>query len=132
VMLHRTILGSMERFIGILIEHYGGKFPVWLAPVQAIVLPITENQNDYSQLVMENLIEKGIRCSIDKRSEKIGKKIRESEMQKIPYMLIVGAKEVESNELSVRMHGRKDLGTMNQEQFLEHFSSEENNKQAIN
>ncbi len=124
VMLHRAILGSMERFMGILIEHYGGKFPLWLSPVQVSVLPITENQNEYAQQIVDRLLDKGIRCIIDSRSEKVGKKIREAEMQKTPYMLIIGANEVESNELSVRMHGRKDLGTMNVEQFLAHVSEE--------
>ncbi len=124
VMLHRTILGSMERFLGILIEHYAGDFPLWLAPVQAIALPITENQNDKAYEIQKKLIDAGIRCNIDSRSEKIGKKIRESEMQKIPYMLVVGANEVDSNTIAVRKHGREDLGSMTIEQFVERLKSD--------
>lgn len=110
VMVHRAVFGSVERFLGILIEHYGGAFPVWLAPVQAKVLTISEKQAARGREVYEALMARGIRSEIDLRSEKIGYKIREAEVEKIPYTLVIGDKEVESKKVSVRGRGRKDLG----------------------
>jgi threonyl-tRNA synthetase len=112
VMLHRAILGSLERFIGILIEHYAGGFPLWLAPVQAVVLSITDAQAAYAKQVEENLKIQGLRCISDLRNEKIGLKIREHTLQRIPYLLIVGAREAENHKVAVRMQNGQDLGAM--------------------
>jgi len=109
-MIHRALLGSIERFFGVLIEHYAGNFPFWLAPVQVKVLPITDSFNEYGQEVVDRLKEEKIRAVLDDRSEKIGAKIRDAEMQKVPYMFIVGAKEIESQMVSMRKHGAGDLG----------------------
>ena len=110
VMLHRTILGSMERFIGILIEHHGGAFPVWLAPVQAVVMNITDEQRDYTDQVAEKLAEAGIRVETDVRNEKLGLKIRENQLQKVPYMLVVGNREMNQGGVSLRSRDEGDLG----------------------
>ncbi len=110
-MIHRALLGSIERFFGVLIEHYAGNFPLWLAPVQVKVLPITDEINDYGKKVVEILKEKNIRAVLDERSEKIGAKIRDAELQKIPYMFIIGAKEAEAETVSVRRHGEGDIGS---------------------
>ena len=118
VMIHRTIFGSMERFMGILIEHFAGKFPVWLAPVQALVLPISDRFNDYAYEVRKELADKGIRVEVDDRAEKIGYKIREAQLQRIPYMLIVGEKEVEGNLVSVRKRDEGDLGQISLGEFV--------------
>ncbi|HWP01228.1 MAG TPA: threonine--tRNA ligase [Methylococcus sp.] len=112
VMLHRAILGSMERFIGILIEHYGGRFPLWLAPLQAVVLNITDRQADYAQRVAQHLVAKGFRVQADLRNEKVGFKIREHSMQRVPYLLIVGDKEVGAESVSLRTQDGKDLGVL--------------------
>ncbi|HRV23396.1 MAG TPA: threonine--tRNA ligase [Syntrophorhabdaceae bacterium] len=103
VMLHRVILGAIERFIGVLIEHYGGRFPVWLSPVQAIIMNITDEQAEYCQAIYNDMIEQGIRAEIDPRNEKLSLKIREAIIKKIPYMVIAGKKEVESNTIAVRL-----------------------------
>jgi len=103
VMLHRVILGAIERFIGVLIEHYGGRFPVWLSPVQAIIMNITDEQAEYCQAIYNDMIEQGIRAEIDPRNEKLSLKIREAIIKKIPYMVIAGKKEVESNTITVRL-----------------------------
>ena len=124
VMVHRTILGSMERFMGILIEHYAGKFPVWLAPVQATILPISDKFNDYAYEVKKAMEDKGIRVEVDDRAEKIGYKIREAQMQKIPYSLIVGEKEVEERLLSIRKRDDGDMGQMGIDAFLEKIVQE--------
>ena len=123
IIIHRALMGSLERFFGILIEHYGGSFPLWLAPVQGIVMAITDNQGDYAKKVREQLIDKGIRSELDLRNEKIGFKIREAELQKIPFMIIVGDKEVEQGKISVREKGKGDLGQMSIEEFLEIISN---------
>ncbi len=102
VMLHRVILGAMERFIGVLIEHYAGKFPLWLSPQQVVVMTITDDQIDYAKTVHEALMAEEIRSQLDTRNEKLNLKIREAIMKKIPYLVIVGKKEVEENKLSVR------------------------------
>lgn len=118
VMIHRTILGSMERFMGILIEHFAGKFPLWISPVQVIVLPISDKFNDYANEIKEKMLEKGIRAEVDERAEKIGYKIREAQLQRIPYMLIVGEKEVEENLVSVRSRDEGDLGQQKADEFI--------------
>ena len=112
VMLHRAILGSFERFMGILIEHYAGKFPLWLAPIQVAVLNISEKQNDFVKKITQILQKKGIRVTFDLRNEKIGFKIREHTLQKIPYLFVVGDKEVENNSVSVRSREGEDFGIM--------------------
>ena len=117
VMLHRAVLGSFERFIGILIEHYAGDMPAWLAPEQALILNITDKQNDYCRNFEESLKNKGFRVSTDLRNEKIGFKIREHTLQKIPYLLVVGDKEVENGTVAVRKRGGEDLGAMNLDEF---------------
>ena len=124
VMIHRALLGSMERFAGILIEHYGGRFPVWLAPVQAIVLPISDRHLEHCEKVGVELRDLGVRVEVDRRSESVGKKIREAEMGGLPYMLVVGDRERESGEVAVRSHGGGELGTMALAAFAEHIRSE--------
>jgi len=118
IMLHRVILGAMERFIGILIEHYAGAFPVWLAPVQVRVMNITNAQDDYAKSVAQALTLKDIRVEADLSSQKIGHKIRQAQLQKIPYMLVVGAREVAEGLVAVRERSRGDLGTMKLEEFM--------------
>ena len=117
VMLHRALFGSLERFIGILIEHYEGVFPAWLAPTQAVVMNITDKQTEYAQKVEESLKNKGFRVVSDLRNEKIGYKIREHTIQKVPYLLVVGDKEVESNTVAVRARRGEDLGSMDLDAF---------------
>jgi threonyl-tRNA synthetase len=117
VMIHRALMGSFERFIGILIEHYAGEFPLWLAPVQAIVLPISDRHLDYAREVVAQLGEGGLRVEIDARSESIGKKIREAEVHKIPYMLVVGDAEQEAGAVAVRRHREGDIGQETVEAF---------------
>jgi threonyl-tRNA synthetase len=109
-MIHRALLGAIERFFGVLVEHYAGNFPLWLAPVQVKVLPITDSLNDYATGIVRKLEESGIRAVIDDRSEKVGAKIRDAEMMKVPYMFIVGGREAEANSVSVRKHTAGDLG----------------------
>lgn len=128
VMLHRTIYGSMERFMGILIEHYAGKFPVWLAPSQVTILPISDKFNDYAYELLEELKGKGIRAEIDARAEKIGFKIREAQLNRLPYMLVVGEKEVEGRLVSVRKRDDGDQGQMSVDAFVEKILDENNNK----
>ena len=101
-MIHRVVFGSIERFIGILIEHYAGKFPLWLAPVQVKVLPISDKFAEYGASVMAELQKQGIRCEIDNRDEKIGYKIREAQLGKVPYMIVVGQKEVDNKLVTIR------------------------------
>ena len=116
-MIHRALMGSLERFFGTLIEHYGGNFPVWLAPVQVKILPITDQNIDYARKIFDNLFSHGYRVELDERSEKIGYKIREAEKQKIPFMIIVGKEEEEKNIIAVRKHGEGDIGKMSQDDF---------------
>ena len=129
IMIHRVIYGSIERFIGILIEHYAGKFPVWLAPVQVKVLSISEKNARYAVKVCEDLKQAGIRCEIDVRSEKLGYKIREAKMQKIPYLVIVGEKEEQENKIAVRcrdaQEDKQDLGRMRLDELLRMVQREE-------
>jgi len=124
VMIHRVVFGSIERFIGIITEHYAGAFPVWLSPVQATVLPITDRAADYAESVRAKLSDAGVRCESDLRNEKIGYKIREAQMKKIPYMLVVGDKEAEAGTVSVRTRGGEDLGAMELDAFLAKIQEE--------
>lgn len=117
IMIHRVVFGSIERFIGILIEHYAGKFPAWLAPVQVKLLPIADRHAEYMHTVKALLEQNGIRCEIDERNEKIGFKIREAQLEKVPYMLVAGDKEVECGAVSVRSRDKGDLGSMSAEEF---------------
>jgi len=128
VMIHRTILGSIERFMGILIENYAGKFPAWLAPVQVSILPIADKFNDYAYALKKQLEENDLRAEVDARSEKIGYKIRESQINKIPYMLIVGEKEVENKLVSVRKRDEGDLGQIKLDEFISNLLEEVENK----
>jgi threonyl-tRNA synthetase len=118
LMVHRALYGSIERFFGILIEHYAGAFPVWLAPVQAIVLPITDRQTEYARTIQKQLDGVGIRVTVDDRNEKVNFKIREAQMQKIPYMLVVGDREQQNQQVSVRNRKHGDLGVKTLDQFL--------------
>jgi threonyl-tRNA synthetase len=118
LMVHRALYGSIERFFGILIEHYAGAFPVWLAPVQAIVLPITDRQAEYAKTIQKQLDGSGIRVTVDDRSEKVNFKIREAQMQKIPYMLVVGDREQQNQQVAVRNRKHGDLGVKTLDQFL--------------
>ncbi len=131
VMLHRVILGSIERFIGMLIEHYRGAFPVWLSPVQAVVIPITDRVHDYADEVLRALQGDDIRAEIDKRNEKLQYKIRERELQKVPYMLILGDREKETGTVSIRARTEGNIGTMKLEEFLKRVKSEAENKTLV-
>jgi threonyl-tRNA synthetase len=124
VMLHRAILGSLERFIGILIENYGGAFPAWLAPVQAVVMNITDKQMDYCKNVTETLANQGFRVESDLRNEKIGFKIRQHTMGKVPYLLVVGDREVENGTVAVRTRSGEDLGSLSIEAFAQHLADD--------
>jgi threonyl-tRNA synthetase len=131
VMLHRAILGTFERFMGILIEHYAGLLPLWLAPTQACVLTISEKQNEYAEKVNQILRNKGIRVNIDLRNEKIGFKIREHTLQKVPYLLIIGDKEVENTLVTVRTRDGTDLGVMTIDTICDTLLSEIKTKQRV-
>ena len=124
VMIHRALLGSMERFAGILIEHHAGRFPLWLAPLQAIVLPVADRHNEYAGLVAERLREAGTRARIDARSESVGKKIRDAELARAPYMLVVGDREQDADSVSVRRHGEGDLGAIPVVELIERMRAE--------
>ena len=121
-MLHRVVFGSIDRFVGILIEHYAGKFPLWLAPVQVKILPVSEKYLDYAKTVAAELRERGVRVEIDERDEKLGLKIREARLSKVPFMMILGEKEQAAHTVSVRVRdaveGKQELGEMNLEEFL--------------
>ncbi len=124
IMIHRVVFGSVERFIGILIEHYAGKFPLWLSPVQVKILPIGDGFAEYAKRIMIELKNHGIRCETDSRKEKIGYKIREAQLDKVPYMVIVGQREMESQEVSIRKRDQGDLGCMNIHEFIEMLNKE--------
>jgi threonyl-tRNA synthetase len=128
VMIHRGVISTMERMTSYLIELYAGAFPVWLAPVQAVVLPITERQNEYAKQVLEKLLDGGIRAELDDRNEKLQAKIRDAQLQKIPYMLVVGGKEAEAGTVSVRHRSKGDLGPRPLEQFSADLRAEVNSK----
>jgi threonyl-tRNA synthetase len=131
VMIHRTIFGSMERFVAVLIENTAGKFPLWLAPEKAVILPISDKFNEYAGNVLKILNNSDICTLIDDRSEKIGKKIRDNELKRIPYLLIIGEKEVESGTISVRKQGEGDKGSMKVDEFIKFINSEIKNEIAI-
>jgi threonyl-tRNA synthetase len=130
VMIHRAAFGSYERFIGIMIEHYGGEFPLWLAPVQAIVLPISDPFNEYGESVRDALHKAGLRVELDDRSESIGRKIREAELRKIPHMLIVGEREAQEGKVSVREHGKGDTGSVSSEDLTRALLGEIERREA--
>ncbi len=127
-MVHRALLGSIERFMGVLIEHYGGAFPDWLAPVQVAVIPVSQNYFDYAQKVVSLLLDENIRVEFDKRNEKIGYKIRDWETQKTPYMLILGEKEETNGTISVRKHKQGDQGEINIDEFISALKNSVKNK----
>ncbi|MBQ3735341.1 MAG: threonine--tRNA ligase, partial [Candidatus Methanomethylophilaceae archaeon] len=124
IMIHRVVFGSIERFIGILIEHFGGKFPVWLAPVQVKVLSVSEKSRPYANEIYDRLKAAGIRTEIDNRDEKIGYKIREAQLQKAPYMLVIGEKEVENGNITVRSRDKGDLGAADVQAFIDQVRRE--------
>ena len=128
IMLHRALMGSLERFFGCLIEHYAGAFPLWLAPVQVILLPITDNHAEYTDKIAQQLEESGIRVEKDLRNEKIGFKIREAQLQKIPYMIVLGDKEVESSTLGVRKRRSKETRTLDLKMFLDEINEAVENR----
>jgi threonyl-tRNA synthetase len=132
ITIHRALLGSLERFFGILIEHYAGNFPLWLAPTQVIILPIADRHNKMTDELNEFFRQNGIRTEKDLRNEMIGFKIREAEIQKIPYMLVIGDAEVESGNPSVRRKGQGDLGTISKENLLINLNEEIKNKEILN
>jgi threonyl-tRNA synthetase len=117
IMIHRAPFGSMERFVAVLLEHTGGKFPLWLTPDQVVVLPISEKYNDYAHQVADYLCAGDVRASVDDRNEKIGRKIRDNELKRIPYLVIVGEKEEASQTISYRVQGEGDKGSLTAEEF---------------
>jgi threonyl-tRNA synthetase len=131
IMVHRVAFGSIERFIGILIEHFAGKFPVWLSPVQVKILPITERQTDYVNELCKKMKELGIRVEADLRNEKIGYKIREAQMEKVPYMLVVGEKEAEAGQVAVRRRDKGDIGAVSADEFIATILDDITNKTAF-
>jgi threonyl-tRNA synthetase len=130
LIIHRAPLGTHERFIGFLLEHYAGKFPVWLAPLQVKILPISDKFMDYAESVRKQLRKAGVRVEIDDRQEKIGKKIRDTELLKVPYMLVVGEKEMNENKLSVRRQGKGDLGALDISTFITNIKDEIENRKS--
>ncbi len=128
VVIHRAPFGSLERFIGVLIEHFAGEFPLWLAPIQVAVIPVSQNYFEYSKKIYEQLKEKNIRVELDERNEKVGYKIRDWETQKIPYMLILGEKEQTAENISVRQHKKGDLGSLSLSEFIDNIETEIKNK----
>ena len=131
MIIHRAPLGTHERFIGFLLEHYAGKFPVWLCPVQVKILPISDKFIPFTQELKQILRAAGVRVEIDERSEKIGKKIREAELSRVPYMLVIGEKEVNERILSVRRQGKGDAGTIGIEEFVKNISEEIKNRTNV-
>ena len=125
-MIHRAPFGSMERFVAVLIEHTAGKFPLWLTPDQVVVLPISEKFNDYAFEIAKTLNSQDVRVQVDDRNEKIGRKIRDNELKRIPFMLIVGEKEAENGEVSVRKQGEGDKGSMKVADFAKLVNDEVN------
>ena len=124
VMIHRALMGSFERFIGILIEHYAGEFPLWLAPVQAAVLPIADRHLDYAGEVAKELRDAGLRVEVDDRSESVGRKIRDAELRKLPYMLVVGDQEESDRKVAVRRHHEGDIGAVEVAEFARSAAEE--------
>ena len=130
LIIHRAPLGTHERFIGFLLEHYAGKFPTWLAPLQVKILPISDKFMDYANTILETLKKADIRAEIDDRSEKIGKKIRDTEVAKVPYMLVIGEKEMNEGKVAVRRQGKGDLGTKLIDEFVQDILAEIKNRIA--
>jgi threonyl-tRNA synthetase len=126
VMIHRAIFGSVERFMAILIEHFAGEFPLWLSPVQAKIIPISESHVNYANEVKSQMQAAGIRVEVDYRSEKMGLKIREAETQKIPYMFVIGDKEMENQSLALRKRKEGNIGVMSVQEIIERFINEIN------
>ena len=124
VVIHRAPFGSLERFIGVLIEHFAGEFPLWLAPIQVAVIPVSQNFIEYSKKVFDELKEKNIKVEFDERNEKVGYKIRDWETQKVPYMLILGEKEQTAGNISVRQHKKGDLGSLSLSEFIDNIKTE--------
>ncbi len=124
VMIHRAPFGSLERFVAVLIEHCGGNFPLWLSPTQLAILPLSEKYNESCRDILKLLNNSDIRGFVDDRNEKVGKKIRDAEVSKVPFMLIIGEKELENDEVAVRKHGEGDLGSMKTEEFIAFFQKE--------
>jgi threonyl-tRNA synthetase len=124
VLIHRALLGSMERFAGILIEHYGGRFPTWLAPVQVTLLPVADRHVEHARQVAARLRERGVRARVDERSESVGRKIRDAELSRAPYMVVLGDKELESGALAVRSHADGDLGALSEQEFTARLDAE--------
>ena len=120
-MLHRALFGSLERFIGILIENYAGKLPFWLSPAQAVVCPIAEENNEYVKKLFEDLFKEGIKCEVDLRNEKINYKVREHSLAKIPVIVVCGKKEVENNTVTIRRLGSENQETVNREEFIKNM-----------
>ena len=118
VMIHRALLGSMERFAGILIEHHAGRFPHWLAPTQAIVLPVADRHNEAAAALLAELEDAGVRARVDERSESVGRKIRDAELAKVPFMLVLGDREAEAGGAAVRSHADGDLGVLSAEELV--------------
>ncbi len=127
-MVHRALLGSLERFIGVLVEHYGGAFPTWLAPVQALVLPVADRHLDYAKEVERSLIEAGLRADTDERSERVNAKIRDAQLRKVPYMLVVGDREVEAKAASVRLRSGENLGAIAVQKIIERIVTEDSER----
>ena len=127
-MIHRVVFGSIERFIAILTEHYAGAFPLWLAPVQIKLVPISENQTDYAREVCDRLVSAGFRAEVDDRNEKMGYRIREAQLQKIPYMLVLGDKEKERGVVAVRNRKKGDLGVMSFDDLVAKLQAEVDSK----
>jgi threonyl-tRNA synthetase len=123
-MIHRALLGSMERFMGVLIEHFAGAFPAWLAPVQAVLIPIADRHQAYAESVAAKLKDAGLRVEVDSRSDRMNAKIRDAQMQKIPYMLVVGDREAEAEQLAVRLRSGEDLGAIGVSSFIERIQTE--------
>jgi threonyl-tRNA synthetase len=130
-MIHRALLGSLERFFGVLVEHYAGAFPVWLAPVQAAVMNITDAQADYAAQIADALKKAGLRIELDSRGEKIGAKIRDAQIKKVPYMIIIGKREAEQGTISVRSRVKGDEGSMEISAFIERIKQEVKDKEVV-
>ena len=127
-MVHRAIFGSLERFMGVLIEHYGGAFPVWLAPLQVKIIPIADRHFDYARKIGNKMDDSGLRCEVDLGTDRMNSKIRQGQLQKIPYMVIVGDKEVESDTVSVRSRNGEDVGVVSVNDLVSRIVSESSNK----
>jgi threonyl-tRNA synthetase len=130
-MVHRALLGSIERFFGVLLEHYGGAFPVWLAPVQAALIPIAERHNDYAFQVAAQLKAAGLRAEVNDSGDRMQAKIREAQLQKVPYMLVIGDREMEGGKAAIRLRNGQDLGALPIAEFIAHAQSAVENKRDL-